>query len=312
MTRTTDQASTLRAWAQREGQVTAPPIGLEATLAPLVGGPPMIAVGGGKGGIGKTMLTANLAVAMGARGRRVLAVDADLGLSNLDLALGAIPEHTMMDMLDEATVNQDLLAPAGHNVRLLAGSLGRLDLMRLGPHGHMRLMDKITRLQTDFDVVLLDMASGIGEHVMHFAGCAKRVIVVATPEPTSLADAYAFIKVLRARCGIKQAYFVANMVRSQADGEALYGRVAQLADRFLGVDLGFLGALSHDGIVPDSIRRRRPFVRENPQAAVSYGIEAIAARLLRMDAHEAAIAASTLHSEIAAGRAFTRAVMERT
>ena len=307
MTRADDQAATLRAWANNRppaqdgsGQGKA----LWAT-------PTVVAVGGGKGGIGKTMLTANLAVAMGARGRRVLAVDADLGLSNLDLALGAAPQRNMMDLFDAGCGLMDALSPAGHNVQLLAGALGRMDLLELGPHGRMSLIDAIGDAEERFDVVLMDMASGIGDHVMHFAGSATRVIVVATPEPTSLADAYAFIKVLRARCGIKQAHFVANMVRSQADGEALYGRLAQLAERFLGVDLGFLGALSHDGIVPESIRRRRPFVRDNPQAAVSYGIEAIAARLLRLDAQDPRRSMRPPQPEPAAGRAFVRAVMER-
>lgn len=305
MTRADDQAATLRAWAHRDA-----PAQLSAVSRPLRG-PQVVAVGGGKGGIGKTMLTANLAVAMGARGRRVLAVDADLGLSNLDLALGARPKRTMMDLCSKSCSLLDALAPAGHNVELLAGALGRMDLMGLGPHGRMSLTDAIGAADDRFDVVLLDMASGIGEHVMHFAGSATRVIVVATPEPTSLADAYAFIKVLRARCNIKQAHLVANMVRSQADGEALYGRLAQLVERFLGVDLGFLGALSHDGIVPESIRRRRPFVRDNPQAAVSYGVEAIAARLLRLDAQDPRRSMPPAQPEPAAGRAFVRAVMER-
>ena len=310
MTRALDQAATLRAWARDQGP---PPGSLprEAVAAPRRA-PTVIAVGGGKGGTGKTMLTANLAVALGARGRRVLAVDADLGLSNLDLALGVSPACTVIDALFNGQPLGAVLTPGGHNVQLLAGALGRSDLLALGPHGRMGLTDAIRDVQAQFDIVLLDMASGIGEHVTHFAGSAKRVIVVATPEPTSLADAYAFVKVLRAQCDIKEAHFVANMVRSQADGEALYGRVAQLADRFLGVDLGFLGALSHDGAVPDSIRRRRPFVRENPQAAVSYGVEAIAARLLRLDAHDAACALPSTPPEVALSRAFCRPMMERT
>ena len=213
-----DQAETLRAWAKKNTAASRMPA---ITAVSPCSGPPMLAIGGGKGGIGKTVLTANLAVALGARGRRVLAVDADLGLSNLDLALGASPERTMADMLTANVGLPDVLAPAGHNVHLLAGAVGQVELMSLGFHGRMSLLDTITEHRTAFDMVLIDMASGIGEHVVQFAQFAGRVIVVATPEPTSLADAYAFIKVLRTRCGIKEAHFVANMVRSQAEGEAL-------------------------------------------------------------------------------------------
>ena len=270
-----DQAATLRAWADKKQDEAA------CVLADPVGMPSVFAVGGGKGGVGKTVLCANLARALGADGASVLAVDADLGLSNLDLALGAAPERTLQDVLAGRASLRHALVPAGHNVQLLAGRVGSPDAAHLDAHARLQLTDAIAELHATFDMVLIDMPSGVGAHAMHFARCAQGVVVVVTPEPTSLADAYGFIKALRQRCGIKEAYFVANMVVQQADGEVLYGKLAQLVERFLGVDLRFLGAVCLDGAVSRGVRARRPFVAGEPQATASYNITTIVQRLRR-------------------------------
>lgn len=275
MQRPFDQAATLRAWADMRDTTIAPAREADGSM------PKVLAIGGGKGGVGKTVFCANLACALGADGARVLAVDADLGLSNLDYALGA-SAHITLDhvLLGEASAHEALVS-AAPNVSLLAGATGKIDMAQLDAHQRLRLTDAISQIDSQFDIVLVDMASGIGDNVMHFARAAQGVVVVATPEPTSLTDAYAFIKALRVRCGIKEAHLVANMVRSQADGEALYGRLAQLVDRFIGVDLRFLGAVCQDRVVPQSVRARRPFVQTSPQAAASCNMATIVQRLRR-------------------------------
>lgn len=277
MTASFDQAATLRAWAASR---TRPP-GAPCAAGEPGGMPRVFAVGGGKGGVGKTVLCASLACALGRDGARVLAVDADLGLSNLDLALGAAPESTLQDVLSGKLELHRALVPAAHNVALLAGRLGSPCAAQIGAHARLRLTDAIGELHQNFDMVLIDMPSGVGEQAMHFARAAQGVVVVATPEPTSLADAYGFLKALRLRCGTKEAYLVANMVRQQADGEALYGRLAQLVERFLGIDLRFLGAVCHDVAVGRSVRARRPFVDGEPNATASLNITAIVQRLRR-------------------------------
>lgn len=277
MSATLDQAATLRAWAATRSLVPGTYVTAEEPGAM----PRVFAVGGGKGGVGKTVLCASLACALGRDGARVLAVDADLGLSNLDLALGARPEATVQDVLSGKLALDRALVPAAPNVSLLAGRLGSPCTAQIGAHARLRLTDAIGELHTRFDMVLIDMPSGVGEQAMHFARAAQGVVVVATPEPTSLADAYAFVKALRLRCGTKEAYFVANMVRQQADGEALYGRLAGLVERFLGVDLRFLGAVCHDVAVARSVRARRPFIDGEPDATASHNVNAIVQRLRR-------------------------------
>ena len=270
-----DQAATLRAWADERRHVMRPAVRFLAGRAQ----PRRWAIGGGKGGVGKTVLCANLACALGGEGARVLAVDGDLGLCNLDFTLGTAADVTWSDVLrGDASVSEALVV-AAPNVHLLAGATGKIDMADLGAYDRQRLTDAVATLEDRFDVILTDMASGIGDNVMHFARAAEGVIAVATPDPCSLTDAYTFLKALRVHCGIKEVSFVANMVHDEQDGERLYGRLAALAERFIGVDLRYLGAVVFDPSVPHSVRQQRPFVVANPTQTPSQNIDAIVYRL---------------------------------
>jgi flagellar biosynthesis protein FlhG len=273
MLQASDQAATLRAWAQQRTNV---PMRARNTDA---AAPRVVAIGGGKGGVGKTVFCANLACALGHDGARVLAVDADLGLCNLDFALGTAARHSVSDVLCGDVSIEEALIEAAPNVKLLAGPTGKVDMADLAALERQRLTDAVARVDDQFDVVLVDMASGIGDNVMHFARAAERVVAVATPDPCSLTDAYTFIKALRVHCGIKEVHFVANMVRNEGDGERLYGRLAALAERFIGVDLRYLGSVAADRAVPDSVRRRRPFVLAAPESRATRNVSAIVHRL---------------------------------
>lgn len=279
MTKSLDQAETLRAWAEKRrhthGAMWQSRAGRQA--------PQVIAIGGGKGGVGKTVLAANLSVALANSGARVLAMDADLGLANLDLAFGVTPRRTLVDVIEGTARLEEVLVPAPGGVQLLPAASGRYELASLNARARAALLDAIDRLGDCFDALLIDTATGIGGNAVHFAGAAQAVVVVATAEPTSIADAYAFVKVLRTQCGIKQAHFVASMVKSRREGERLYDKLATLSDRFLGVDLSYLGSIHADPAVPRSVRAGVPLLMHAPRCEASYDVEAIARKLLRLE-----------------------------
>ncbi len=241
----------------------------------------VIAVASGKGGVGKTQLVANLAVYYAREGLRVLALDGDLGLANLDLALGIEPRQSMLDLISGDALIGDVLAEGPEGMRLLAGCSGRYDLANLGTVERRTLFSAVDTLEDEFDVLLIDTGAGVGTNAVDFAAAAETVVVVASAEPTSIADAYGFIKVMHSRCGNRRFHVVANMVRSTQEGEEVYGRLSDLAGRFLGVGVTYLGSVLQDLSVQRAVRRRTPVLLSDPQSTASLCIEGVAKKLSR-------------------------------
>lgn len=239
----------------------------------------VIAVASGKGGVGKTSLVANLAVAFTAQGARVLAVDGDLGMANLHIAFGISPGRTVLDVLSGSVPIDQALVQAPGGVTLLSGGSGRFDVANLSERQQYSLFTTIDTLEDRFDVLLIDTAAGIGAPAVAFAGAAQQVVVVATPEPTSLVDAYGFIKVLCQRCGFKRVSMVANMVKSPREGEDLYGQLATLLERFLAVSLDYAGAIVSDVRVGRAIRTGSPVLVSGPSGPAARCIEDVARKL---------------------------------
>lgn len=263
---THDQAHTLRTWAQ--------------TRAPRPGAPAqVVAVASGKGGVGKTALVASLAVASARGGRRVLAVDGDLGLANLDLAFGIRPARTLLHVLQGECSVDDIIVPAPGNVSVLPAGHGRFELANMSATEQQRLFDAMDHVADRFDLVLIDTGAGIAMNSLALAGAAQHVLLVATPDPTSMVDAYGFVKVLSSRAGVRDVHLVANMVRDAAEGELLYQRLAGLLDRFLGVGLHMLGAVVADHALARSVRSSVPVLLQSPYAASSACMLSIARKL---------------------------------
>lgn len=272
------QADTLRIIAGSMSPASPAVTSPQARKSP--GSPPyVIAVASGKGGVGKTSLIANLAVAYGRQGLRVLALDGDLGLANLDMLLGIRPKHTFLDLMSSGADIDDILTPGPEGITVLPGCSGRYELANLSDQDRRRLFGAVDVLGERFDMLLVDTAAGIGSNAVYFAGAARQVVVVATPEPTSLADAYALIKILWERCRVAQVHLVANMVSSAAEGDEVYRRLCVLADRFLGVGIDYLGAVTRDQAVVRSIHAQIPLLIHDPNAAASRCIETIARKL---------------------------------
>jgi flagellar biosynthesis protein FlhG len=243
------------------------------------------AVTSGKGGVGKTFLSANLAAALARQGERVLVLDADLGLANLDVVLNLFPKITLHDVftgthtLDEAI----LPAPGGFSV-LLAGS-GMVEYSRLTPEVRDRLQDVVVQVRPRFDRILLDTGAGISDVVLYTVSLADEVLVVATPEPTSLTDAYATIKVLATTQGRRDIRLLVNQVSKPGEGRIIRGQLQQVVDRYVSpgldspVKLEFVAEVPIDNSVRDAVKRRQLLIDCFPGSAAAQSVVAAAARL---------------------------------
>jgi flagellar biosynthesis protein FlhG len=245
----------------------------------------IMAVTSGKGGVGKTFVSANLAAALARLGERVLVLDADLGLANLDVALNLFPKITLHDVftgrhaLDEAI----LPAPGGFSV-LLAGS-GMVEYSRMTPELREQLQQVVAEVAARFDRVLLDTGAGISDVVLYTVSLADEVLVVATPEPTAITDAYATIKVLATTQGRAELRLVVNQTRRNGEGRGVHGQLQQVLDRYVaptlqgGLRLNLLGEVPVDAAVREAVQRRELLLQAMPGAQAAQALMTLARRL---------------------------------
>jgi len=243
------------------------------------------AITSGKGGVGKTFLSANLAAALARQGERVLVLDADLGLANLDVVLNLFPKITLHDVFTgKNTLDQAILeAPGGFHV-LLAGS-GMVEYSRLTPEVREQLVDVVNKVTPRFDRILLDTGAGISDVVLYTVSLADEVLVVATPEPTSLTDAYATIKVLATTQQRRDLRILVNQTSKPGEGRVIRGQLQQVVDRFVSpglevpVKLEFVGEVPTDAAVRDAVRRRQLLLECLPGSNAAQAVVAAATRL---------------------------------
>lgn len=234
----------------------------------------------GKGGVGKTHVTVNLGVAISKLGHKVLLLDADMGLANINILLGFQPKATIQDVVSGKAKISDIIVTSSFGVDVIPAASGIPELTNLSEEERLALMSSFEELGDRYDYILIDTAAGIGDNVMYFNVAAEDVLVVIDSEPTTLTDAYALIKVLAQRCGVRQFNIIANRTPAGTDGRTTYAQLAAASDKFLrDVSLKYLGSICDDRQVSEAVIAQRPFIELYPGSKASINIANLAKKL---------------------------------
>lgn len=250
------------------------------------GGARVIAVTSGKGGVGKSTVVANLAVALAQQKARVLMLDGDLGLANLDQILGVVPRNTLQDVIEGRRSIEEVLAKGPAGVSLIPGCSGQYDMANLGDDQRLGLFGSVDTLEDQFDVLIVDTGAGIGSNAVSFASGARDIIVVTTPEPTSIRDAFAMIKVLGSRCRINTVQLLPNMVTGAAEARTVHEKLQELSARFFDMRVELLGHVVRDPSVSEAVRAGQPLVVHYPRSPASRCLTSVARTLTRNQERE--------------------------
>lgn len=245
-----------------------------------------VAIMSGKGGVGKSNLALNLGCALSKGGFPLLLMDCDLGLANLDVLLGITPEGNLQDVILRDAPVTDIIHPLSEQGRglfdILPAASGVPELAEMDATMRDMLLRRLESTLKQYDMVLLDLGAGIHNTVQSFAAMAAARLVVMTPEPTSLTDSYALIKVLHTRLGIKDFLVVINEVENSRDEENCFQRLNMACERFLGINPVLLGSVRNDPKMSEAVRRQRPLLSLYPGSPAAQDIQALAQRLIKV------------------------------
>jgi flagellar biosynthesis protein FlhG len=223
-----------------------------------------LSITSGKGGVGKTTVTANMAYALAKKGQRVLIFDGDLGMANIDIMFGVKSEHSIMDVLSGDKDISEVIVPLAPNISLIPGGSGIVELNRLNAFERRSLVDAVSSMDYQYDYLLIDTAPGITDNVLYLNSAAQRSTVIITPDPSSLADSYALIKVLHKEYRENKFSIVCNQVRDEAEGLSLFNRFNEVVNRFLYIGLDYWGSLSQDQLFRRSTQNQRLILKHEP------------------------------------------------
>ena len=243
--------------------------------------PLVLSVTSGKGGVGKTNLSINLAYTLQQMGKRVLLMDADLGLANVDILLGLAPEYNIFHLVYDEKSLEQVLVRTDYGFSILPASSGVPEMLKLSTGQKLELIEAMEPLGQETDVLIVDTGAGIGDNVMYFNLAVQERILVLTPEPTALTDAYATIKVLHNKHGVQRFRVVVNMAVDPKQARQTFQRLAAACDRFLdGVSLDLLGFLPQDPTVRQAVARQTPFCHIFPTSAAAQGVKKMAENIM--------------------------------
>lgn len=279
VTGTGDQADTLRQMAQSAKKNQQTDSAQKGSLSNHQG-IRVISVTSGKGGVGKSNVVSNLAIALSAQGKKVLLIDADLGLGNLDVLLGLSPTYNLNHVMSgEKTVMEILIdGPAG--IKIIPAGTGVQELTSLGQHEKLKLLDELDMLEEQFDIMIIDTEAGISENVTYFTVAAQEIFVVVTPEPTSITDAYALIKLLATRYSEHHFKVLVNMAKDSEDALEVFRKLANVAGRFLDISLDYLGCVVKDEKVVEAVKRQKAVTELFPDSEASACFATLAKRVI--------------------------------
>jgi flagellar biosynthesis protein FlhG len=240
----------------------------------------VIAVTGGKGGVGKTNVTLNTAISLAQQGKRVMVLDADLGLANVDVLLGLRVEKNLSHVLSGECTLDEVLVEGPYGIKIAPASSGSQSMTELTPTEHAGLIRAFSELQSQIDVLIVDTAAGISDMVLSFSKASQDIMMVVCDEPTSLTDAYALIKILNKEHGVFRFKIVANMVRSMREGDELFSKLTKVTNRFLDVALELVAVIPFDENVRKSVRKQKAIVEAFPTSPAAMAIRRLAKKAI--------------------------------
>lgn len=246
-----------------------------ARLAPRV-----ISVTSGKGGVGKTNIVANLGYVLGRMGYRVFILDADMGLANIDVLLGLTPQYNFQHVFRGEKRLDDIVVDGPGGIKILPASSGVQELSELTQEQKLMLLGEFSAFSTQLDILLIDTGAGISSNVMYFNMAAQEKLVVVTPEPTSITDAYAIIKVMAKKYAEKSFGLIVNQAKDEAEAQGLYCNLSSVAERFLNVSVDYLGYIVNDDHVPLAVRSQKLVTVQYPKSAASICFARLAKKIL--------------------------------
>ena len=262
---------------KRQQRRNSPPSGMTAPALARV-----IAITSGKGGVGKTNIVANLGYSLCKAGQRVLILDADLGLGNLDVLLGLTPQYNLSHVIDGTKTLPEIVIGGPGNLKILPASSGIQELTKLTAAQKRRISDALNQLLSSFDIVLIDTAAGISSNVLYFNASANEIMVVVTPEPTSITDAYALMKILSVKYKEKHFRLLVNLARNAKEADDVSRQLCLVANRFLDVSIDYFGYIPVDENVKMGVRRQKVVSEMAPMTRASLNFAELAHKLVRL------------------------------
>ena len=242
--------------------------------------PLVFSVTSGKGGVGKTNLSVNLACCLVQLGKRVIIIDSDLGLANVDVVLGLTPQKNLFHLFHEDASLSDILFPTPYGFSILPASSGMSEMLTLSTGQKLELLEAFDELEEDLDFLIVDTGAGISDNVLYFNMAVQERLVVMTPEPTSLTDAYALIKVLKMNHGVERFQVCVNMANDNKSAKTSFSRLYQACDHFLeGVSLDLAGIVPRDNSVRQAVINQKPFCVTAPDSPAARSVQALAGQI---------------------------------
>ena len=281
---TGDQADTLRQMA-RGSRKSQQSDSQQAGVTSDRNGIRVISVTSGKGGVGKSNVVSNLAIALSTQGKKVLVIDADLGLGNLDVLLGLSPTYNLNHVLNGEKSIAEILIDGPAGIKIIPAGSGVQEFTSLGQHEKLKLLDELDMLEEQFDVLIVDTEAGISENVTYFTAAAQEIIVVVTPEPTSITDVYALIKLLATRYSEHHFKVLVNMAKDSEDALEVFRKLANVAGRFLDISLDYLGCVVKDEKLVEAVKRQKAVSELFPESEAANCFTTLAKRVIENTRH---------------------------